>query len=400
MNPPLPITPGERRNVLLLLAWHSMDVFRGIARFARDAGWILDSRFERSGEVPSSWKGDGIVGVLGVHPEVDRLAARTRVPFVNIGYSMTDAAPRVAADQSLIARLAADHFRNRGFREFCYYLRDHHPGDIGRCEAFRAELARHGRRLHIIDGHFSQASTGSARIRWLGRKIKSLPKPLALLAEIDDYAIEAVVAASQAGLNVPEEIAVLGVGNDELRCPLAPVPLSSIDDNAQGIGQQSAALLEQLMNGRPAPGRTLMVPPLGVVTRQSTDILAIDHPMVARALLAIRGQFHQPLTAEGMIADVPMSRRRLHDAFVRAIGRSVAEELTRLRVNHAKRLLAESPAKLHEIARACGFNSESRLVIVFTRQTGMTPGEYRKAFNPDDATKSGKVGRPRGRARN
>jgi LacI family transcriptional regulator len=400
MNKSPVVSAGERRSVLLLLAWHSMDVFRGIARFARDAGWILDTRFERSGEVPPSWMGDGVLGVLGVHPDVDRLAARTRAPFVNIGYSMTEAAPRVAADQTLIARLAADHFRNRGFREFCYYLRDHHPGDVGRCEAFRAELARTGHQLHVIDGQFSQASTGSARIRWLGRRLKSLPKPAAVLAEIDDYAIEVVLAAKEAGLSVPEEVAVLGVGNDELRCPLAPVPLSSIDDNSQGIGQQSAALLEQLMNGRPVPSRALMVPPLGVVTRQSTDILAIDHPMVARALKAIREQFHKPLTAEGMISGVPMSRRRLHDAFVRAIGRSVAEELTRLRVNHAKRLLAETPAKLHEIARACGYNSESRLVIVFTRQTGMTPGEYRKAFNLDDATKPGKVGRPRGRARN
>jgi LacI family transcriptional regulator len=391
----LAVGQGLRRNVLLLLAWHSMDVFRGIARFARDAGWVLDSRFERSGEVPETWSGDGVLGVLGVHPEVDRFAVRCKAPFVNIGYSAIGSAPRVMADQAQIAKLAADHFRNRGFRHFCYYLRDHQPGNLGRCEALRAELARTGNELIVIDGQFGEGSNGSARIRWLARRLKSLPKPAALLAEIDDYAIEVVQAAVSAGIHVPEELAVLGVGNDELRCPLAPVPLSSINDNEQGIGQQSAALLEQLMNGRPAPQQPLIVPPLGVVTRQSTDILAIDHPMVARALKAIREQFHQPLTAEGMIASVPMSRRRLHDAFVRALGRSVAEELTRLRVNHAKRLLSETPSKLHEISSACGFNSEARLVIVFTRQTGMTPGEYRKAFNPD-APKTAKVGRPSG----
>jgi LacI family transcriptional regulator len=386
---------GRRRNVLLLLAWHSMDVFRGIARFARDAGWILDSRFERSGEVPETWSGDGVLGVLGVHPEVDRFAARWKAPFVNIGYSDIGSATRVMADQAQIAKLAADHFRNRGFRHFCYYLRDHQPGNLGRCEALRVELARTGNELIVIDGQFGEGSNGSSRTRWLARRLKGLPKPAAVLAEIDDYAIEVVQAAVSAGIHVPEELAVLGVGNDELRCPLAPVPLSSINDNEQGIGQQSAALLEQLMNGRPAPQHPLIVPPLGVVTRQSTDILAIDHPMVARALKAIREQFNQPLTAEGMIANVPMSRRRLHDAFVRALGRSVAEELTRLRVNHAKRLLSETLAKLHEISSACGFNSEARLVIVFTRQTGMTPGEYRKAFNPD-ASKTAKVGRPSG----
>lgn len=389
------ITQPVRRRVLVLLAWYATDVFRGIARFARDAGWILDSSYERTGEVPEGWRGDGIIGVLGVHPEVDRQAIKGKIPFVNIGYSMPEIAPSVSADQSAVGKLAANHFKNRGFRHFAYYLRSNQPGDLGRLEAFRRELADSGHELIVISCGNQGSSSSLARSRWLAKRLKSLPKPVAVFAEIDDYAIEVIGAAADAGLAIPEDVAVLGVGNDELRCPFAQVPLSSVNDNAYGIGQQACLLLERLMTGAATPVSSITVPPLGMVTRHSTDMVAVEHPQVAQALQAIRDHYQEPMTAEGIISSVPMSRRRLHDAFVRHIGRSVAEELSRVRITHAKRLLSETPSKLHQVATACGFNSEARLVIVFTRQTGMTPGEYRKAFNPH-ASKSAKVGRPSG----
>jgi LacI family transcriptional regulator len=400
MTPPetlslLGIAQAPRRRVLVLLAWYATDVFRGIARFARDAGWILDSSYERTGEVPEGWRGDGIIGVLGVHPEVDRLALKGKVPFVNIGYSLPEAAPSVTANQASVARLAANHFRNRGFRHFAYYLRSNQPGDLGRLEAFRVELATTGHVPIVINCNESGVTSSLARSRWLARKLKSLPKPVAVLAEIDDYAIEVIGAASDAGLKIPEDVAVLGVGNDELRCPFAQVPLSSVNDNACGIGQQACLLLERLMAGASASADAITVQPLGMVTRRSTDVVAVEHPQVAQALQAIRDHYKDPMTAEGIISGVPMSRRRLHDAFVRHIGRSVADEITRLRVEHAKRLLAETKEKQHQIAVASGFRNDARLVLVFTRVTGMTPGEYRRNFNPAYAS-SPKLGRPPG----
>jgi len=384
-----------RKRVLVLLAWYATDVFRGIARFARDAGWILDSSYERTGEVPEGWRGDGIIGVLGVHPEVDRLAIKGKVPFVNIGYSLPEVAPSVSADQAAIARLAANHFRNRGFRNFAYYLRSNQPGDLGRLEAFRRELAATGHEPVIINCNERPGGSSLARSRWLGRKLKSLPKPVGVLAEIDDYAIEVIGAAEDAGLAIPEEVAVLGVGNDELRCPFAQVPLSSVNDNAYGIGQQACLLLERFMTDAATPVAAITVQPLGMVTRHSTDVVAVEHPQVAQALKAIRDHYRDPMTAEGIIASVPMSRRRLHDAFIRHIGRSVADEITRLRIEHAKRLLAETSEKQHQVAVQSGFRNDARLVLVFTRVTGMTPGEYRKIFNPAFAGVP-KLGRPPG----
>lgn len=386
---------NPRKRVLVLLAWYSTDVFRGIARFARDAGWILDSRYERTGEVPTGWRGDGIIGVLGVHPAVDQLAASGKTPFVNIGYSMQDAAPSVTADQAAIAKLAVSHFRNRGFRHFAYYQLTHAPGDIGRYQAFQEELRTHGHSLILLDGCNHDRQSAAARSRWLAKRLKSLPKPVAVLAEIDDYAIEVIEAAAESGIAIPEEIAVLGVGNDELRCPFAPVPLSSVNDNACGIGQQACLILELMMSGATPPTGKITVHPLGVVSRRSTDVVAIEHPQVAQALKAVRELYREPLTAEGIIADVPMSRRRLHDAFIRHIGRSVADEVTRLRVEHAKRLLAETSEKQSQVAVQSGFRNDARLILVFTRLTGMTPGEYRRIFNPSFAC-TPKVGRPAG----
>ena len=194
-------------------------------------------------------------------------------------------------------------------------------------------------------------------------------------------------------MRVPEDVAVLGVGNDELRCPFAPVSLSSVDDNAEGIGREACLLLERVMSGNKIGEMHVDVPPLGVVPRQSTDLLAIEHPQVAMAMKAIHRHFREPLTAEGIISDVPMSRRRLHDAFVRIVGRSVNDEVTRLRVEYAKRLLAETDQKQSQIAIESGFRSDARLVLVFERSTGFSPGEYRRKFNPRFRS-SAIVGRP------
>jgi len=152
------------------------------------------------------------------------------------------------------------------------------------------------------------------------------------------------------------------------------------------------------MTGAVTPVAAITVQPLGMVTRRSTDLVAIEHPQVAQALKAIRKHYRDPMTAEGIIADVPMSRRHLHDAFIRHIGRSVADEITRLRVEHAKRLLAETSEKQHQVAVKSGFRNDARLVLVFTRATGLTPGDYRRIFNPAFAELP-KIGRPAGRVR-
>ena len=238
-------------------------------------------------------------------------------------------------------------------------------------------------------------SAGIFPHRSLARKLKSLPKPCATHAEIDDYAIAVIGAAADAGLEIPEEIAVLGVGNDELRCPFAQVPLSSVNDNACGIRQQACLLLERLMTGASTPVDAITAQPHGnghspqhrrrCRGASTSSAGAQSHPgTLPRA--DDRGGHHFR-SADG--------RRKLHDAFVRHIGRSVADEIARLRVGHSKRLSAETTEKQQQVAVRSGFRNDARLVLVFTRVTGMTPGEYRRIFNPAYASVP-KLGRPPG----
>lgn len=385
---------SPHKRVLVLLAWQTTGVFRGIASYAHDAGWILDSSYQRSGAIPTSWRFDGILTVHGVDQELDRRLAKKIIPTVNIGYRPLARAPRVFADQAAVARLATAHFRNLGYRNFAYYQRSDGIGDIGRREAFQRELAIHGHSLDLVEKRCCPRKTQLGP--WLGNRLRQLPKPLAVLSEVDDSSIDVINAAEEAGIRIPDEIAVLGVGNDELLCPLAMVPLSSVDDNAESIGRQACLVLDQFMAGRPVPIREIAVQPLGVVARRSTDALVVDHPQVATALQTIRKRCLEPLTAEALVADVPMSRRRLHDAFLRVIGRSAADEVARLRVEHAKRLLVEGDQKQTEVAKACGFGSEARLILVFTRLTGMSPGQYRRLFKPN-ADRENRIGRPPGK---
>jgi AraC-like DNA-binding protein len=201
---------------------------------------------------------------------------------------------------------------------------------------------------------------------------------LPVLAEYDDRAIEIVEGCREAGLQVPEEVAVLGVDNDEMRCEFAPVPISSVDDDQRSQGYEAGRLLDQLMQGKQPPDRTL-IKPRQVVTRVSTDILAIDHPKVAAALKLIWNHFREPLTAGDISDAIPMSGRRLHDAFLKHVGRTISQEIKRRRIQHAKSLLAEDPsAKLEAVATQSGFSSGDRMTKTFVAITGETPSAYRK----------------------
>ncbi len=209
------------------------------------------------------------------------------------------------------------------------------------------------------------------------KNLSALPKPLAVTAENDDLAAEVIFASQEEHLLVPEQVAVLGVMNDELRCNFTTVPLSSIDDNAEGMGFTAAELLDKLMAGEKIPQGLTRVPPIGVVTRQSTDILAIENTDVAMALKTIWTRYRDPINVEEVAAGVPISYRRLHDLFVEHVGRSMSDEIARLRVEHAARQLAETDKKVHSIAVESGFPDANRMVKVFRRIKGMTPGQFR-----------------------
>lgn len=324
--------------------------------------------------------------VLGMNPAIDDVVQAWKLPTVSIGPCEVGAIPRVLPDNRAIGKLAGEHFLMRGFRNFAFYMRSGGVGEQLRMEGFRQRIAEAGHRLICLrrPAAGSAADVGSAleEHRWLEQSLRDLPKPLAVFAEYDDRALEILEACESAGLSVPEEVAVLGADNDELRCGFATVPLSSVDDDQAKQGYEAARLLDSLMEGKTLTSPTVLIEPLGVVTRQSTDILAIDHRNVARALRLIWEHYTEPLTAEAVAKEIPMSARRLHDAFQKHVGRTMAEEISRRRVEHARRLLEDSKRrKMEEVAQLAGFSSADHMGKIFARTLKTSPSAYRREKN-------------------
>jgi LacI family transcriptional regulator len=372
---------GRRRRVLIALAWYSVNIHRGITRFAFEAGWILDGGHTRTGLVPRGWDGDGVLAVMGVQAELDRALKRLKKPMVNIGYARGGGVVSVCADGVAIGKLAADHFRSRGFRHYAYVMWQRTPGEQQRWEGFSARVREHGYAAELVGPlvELQEDEPTSDRLRWLAVKIAALEKPVAILCEYDDRAIRVIDAALMSGLRVPEQVAVLGVDNDELRCPFAAVPLSSIDNNEERIGYEAARLLGEMFEGRRPERDVTLIPPRSVVVRQSTNILAIPHEEVALALKLIWTSYTEHIDVATVADKVPLSYPQLHNAFVKHVGHTMAEELTRRRIEHAQRLLSESDTKMSEVARLSGFGSADRMGRVFHRKLGMTPSDYRMA---------------------
>ena len=184
-------------------------------------------------------------------------------------------------------------------------------------------------------------------------------------------------ACQRAGVLVPEQVAVVGADNDELICNLCFPPLSSVIINDEQRGYQAAAVLDELMAGRAAPARRVDIEPVGVVSRASTDILAIDDPSLAASLRFIRDHACDSIGVDDVVAAVPMSRSALERRFRHVVGRSINDEIVRVRLNRAIELLSATQLELKMIAHKAGFGSPSYMGAVFRDKLGRTPGSYR-----------------------
>ncbi|MDR1282084.1 MAG: XylR family transcriptional regulator [Opitutaceae bacterium] len=393
-----PLSDSSRRirlgpSVLISLGWYASKIHRGIARFARQANWSLNISSMRSGRPPRGWRGDGIICSAYMDAAPDAAILDAGIPVVQIGNRDHPDAPRVASDNAAVGRMAAEYFLQRGFRRFAFFRRTGSIGETIRGEAFAARIREAGGKhsMHWLDWlavarSLKLPDTDNVDMTWLARQIARLPRPVAIFAEYDDFAIEVLNACVAARIPVPEQAAILGVDDDPLRCELAPILLSSIDDDLEMIGYEAAAMLAKRLRGETVPAAVL-IPPRGVTTRLSTDILAIEHPLVASALRLVWDNYTRPIVAKQIAAEIPMSPRRLHDAFLKHVGHSISDEIIRKRLEHARQLLEETDKKTPEIAHLSGFTDHDRMGKIFKRVLGMTPGTWRDRFRDDAARK-------------
>jgi LacI family transcriptional regulator len=331
------------------------------------------------------WGGDGIISRAST-PKSARLVLRTGIPTVDLNDQVKNLGlPQIHSDHAAIARMAAVHLIDRGFRHFAFFGFPVFEWSVRRGEAF-AECVRDAGHTYHENKLTPRASWGHQQVSWqeeingVARWVKELPKPLGMFAGNDTRGKQLLDACRLARVAVPEEVAVIGVDNEELACKLALPPLSSVVPDAFRVGYEAAAMLSLLMQGRPAPERLRYIPPLGVVTRQSTDVTAIPDPRVASAMSFIREYACEGIGVEDVVEHVLVSRSVLQQLFRQILDKTIHGAITDVRVHRVKQLLAETDLPLTAIAQRTGFAYDTYLSICFRRETGRTPSSYRRDF--------------------
>ncbi|MBO7688200.1 MAG: substrate-binding domain-containing protein [Kiritimatiellae bacterium] len=359
-------------------------VLRGILRFTQlHTPWTLDVRMGRAGEPTSfdaeKWNVDGVIATR-LPTELSTLIRRHRTPTIvmnDIGREVRPIA-RILCDNAAIARLAADMLAGVGFRDFAFVgERSGIQWSVEREQAFVAEIARRGFPCHVYQADRDDASEDNRHLQeWL----LGLPRPTALFAAYDIRARQVLDACHAAGLAVPDDIAILGVDDDEVICETATPALSSIPLSMEDAGFRAAELLDRVLATRRRPRGTTDIIFTGtrVVARRSTARDAVADALVRRCRALMEANVGRPFNVADLVASLGVSRRTLETRFRAATGRSLNAEITDMRIRRAKTMLAKSSMPQAAIATACGFCDASHLNVIFRRHCGAPPSAFRE----------------------
>ncbi len=386
--------PGPSRPKVALLIESSRaygrGLLQGIARYVRAHGpWSVFFQERRASDPPpewlEGWRGDGVIARVEDY-ELAGMIAKLGVPAVDLRGLLGDLPmPVLETDDEDVVDLAVDHLLERGFRHFAFCGFDGANYSDKRSAFFVRRLAEEDLPCHVYVPPERLESTASFKQEQLGlrheedvaRWIEGLPKPVAVLACNDIRGQQVLNVCRQHGIDVPDQVAVLGVDNDEVLCELSDPPLSSVIPNTERIGYEAAECLAKMMAGGPRPASTIYVPPLGVATRRSTEVLAIEDRHIAAAVRFIRDHASEGINVSDILSAVPLSRSVLERRFVAFLGRGPKAEILRVQIERAKELLKVTDFPLNVLAEKSGFRHTEYLSVIFKKKTGMTPGQYR-----------------------
>ena len=382
-------TMRKRKSVALLIETsnaYARGLLAGIVEYQKchDA-WSITLPEQERGAMPPSWlkkwQGDGIIARI----ENDTIAlvlSKLKIPIVNLSSARRlESIPWVETDDQAIAQIALNHLCERGYQQFAFCgleafnwsrLREEHFVNACRQQTLDCHVYRS---RSTIEGSRSLAPVEKKRLaKWLSQ----LPKPIGLLAAYEIQAQIVLDLCRSQSITVPEQIAVLGVDNDPLLCNLSTPSLSSVIPNAFGSGQLAAELLGQLMEKRKISSQGTLIAPLGIAQRQSTDVTAVDDPLIAQAMQFIREHACDGINVEDVLRNIPLSRRLLESRFRKATGKTPHQMITQRRLNRVELLLRETDLSQEEIARRCGFEYSEYMNTLFRKQHGVSPGLYRR----------------------
>lgn len=372
-----------------VVAPESMEYFRdtvlGVRRYGFSTGRMMFADrwldHEMQGDLRRLVRRDGIQGVVtAIHtPAQERRFARLGVPVVNVSNSITrPRLPVVSQDDVAVGRLAAGHLQACGCRQFCFWGQTGASYSEERLAGFRAGLGA-GTVVNAEGCAAGEETTSRlyGRMRdWLAKQVR----PLGLFVVLDTYALLLMRAARELGWRVPEDVAVLGAGDEDYWVEFESVPLSSVRLPARQIGHEAAALLDRMVTRGLTATRGVRLPGAEIVARRSTDVIYAEDEAVGRAVRFIREQAGENPYVGDVAKAAGVSRSALQMRFREALGRTVLGEIQRVRVGRAQALLANTELKLTLVAERCGFPNSQRFSVLFRQVTGMAPSEYRRQF--------------------
>jgi LacI family transcriptional regulator len=366
----------------------NMDVLAGCQRYASEVGWdcVINPFADRA--LGSKRAGDSFDGVLAhATPPLVTAARRARVPVVNVTVNSPEDSPvrelpAVLPDCEAAGVMAARHLVGRGFRQFGFLGFARNAFSRRQRNGFHAELEREGfpctdHRFGLVS-HIANAAGWEAFIAGLEAWVETWTLPMGIYVTEDLPCRYLVDLCQSKGLHVPQDVAMVGSHDEVVICTSSSPTLTSINHNYLNIGYRAAALLDGLMNGKKAPPEPEVVPPAELIPRQSTDSFAVDDPLVSRALRFISEHGHESIPVTKVAAALATTRRTLERRFRESLDRSVGEEITRMRLERAKRRLVETSTLMKDVAASSGFSDADHFYKVFTRIEGISPTRFRE----------------------
>lgn len=390
--------------IILLLDFaeeYSKGLLQGISRYSAENGHWSFCRMplyyrETLGtkgilEWAKDWRADGIIGQLYNEMETELYQS----PFPVIAQDFKERfryIPNITGQYRETGKLGAEYFLKKGYSNFAFYGFNNIVWSRERAQGFESTINHAGYQVHYFE-HKKARSTDIwyYKSKTLSKWLKSLPKPIALMACDDNQGVHITEACKQNKIRVPQDVAVLGVDNDVMLCELSDPPLSSIELDVVRAGYDTARAMDLMITGRVKFYRDILVPPLKVITRSSTDIFASGDENITNALDFIHKNIDQNLLVDQIVKEVPMSRRSLEKRFVEVTGLPIYKYIFKLRIEKLAHKLINSELSVFEIALEMGLSDSKNLGRQFRQIMGCTPLEYRRKFRekprPEFATK-------------
>jgi LacI family transcriptional regulator len=367
-----------KRNILLALAWPNPQLVHGVLNFARKRHWFIQMPESQDEEQCREWNGDGIICTLDpkLATPTTRAVLDKNVPTVDCAGLLAKPGLSMAlVNHAETGEKAAEYYLDKGFHHLLFVCGAMHDAST---EIMREGFYRPAAARNIVPQtlYLDELRGNGNILENLGERLHQMPHPLGVFCRMDIIAFTVLQACLRANIRVPYQVAILGVGNQELQCDWLEVPISRVRAYNERHGFEAAQLLEQILDGEAPPGSIIRVPPEGVVERASTDMLAIQDPLVRKALFFIQANLHRRFYVAEISDKIGVSRSTLERRFRATLNCSITEETNRRRIEEAKKLLLKQRIKIIDLSERLGFASPLYFYRIFHRLTGLTPRKF------------------------